>query len=199
MRDLGITRVRMEVAASLDERIAGFSPLYQAPELMVAPASSSNASSHSHFSIAATAPSFATDVYSLAMTFYHIITRTQPFHTTSHPDLTSPTLILRAVLAGERPLTPLSPQHRVTGAGGNICDEDLAALWAILTEMWAKDPQKRPNMSAVAARIMKLENRPACTSCADQHRVRTRGIRRSPPDTITNTLCPQSRVENALR
>jgi hypothetical protein len=188
----------MEVAASLDERIAGFSPRYQAPELMIAPASSSNASTHSHSSITATAPSFATDVYSLAMTFYHIITRTQPFHTTSHPALTSPTSILRAVLAGERPPTPPLPQNRVAGAGGNIYDEDLVALWAILTGMWEKDPQKRPNMSAVAARIMRLENRPACTSCVDQHRVRARSIYRRPPDMVTNALCPNYRAENAL-
>jgi len=167
-------RVRMEVATSLDERLAGFSPRYQAPELMMTPVSRSNASIDSHSSVTATAPSFVTDVYSLAMSFYHIITRTQPFHSTSHPNLTSPTSILRAVLAGGRPPTPPLPQHRATGAGGNIYDEDLVALWAILAEMWDKDPQRRPHMSAVAAKIMRLENRPACRSCADQHRVRPR-------------------------
>ena len=170
---MGITRVRMEAAGSLDERIAGFSPRYQAPELMINPSSGSNASTHSHSSVTAPAPSFATDVYSLAMSFYHITTRLQPFHNTSHPTLNSPTSILRAVLAGERPPTPPLPQHRVAGAGGNLCDEDLVALWAILTEMWDKDPQKRPNMSTAAARIMRLENRPPCEVCIDQHRVRT--------------------------
>ena len=66
------------------------------------------------------------------------------------------------------PVLPL-PHHHATGAGGNIYDKDLVALWAILMEIWDKDPQKRPNMSAVAVKIMKLENRSACRSCVDQH------------------------------
>lgn len=162
----------MEVTKSLDERIAGFSPRYQAPELMVPPTSPSDASVRSHTSHYETLLTPATDAYSLAMTFYHLITLAQPFHTTSHPSLTTPTGILRAVLEGERPPAPPLPEHRVRGAGGNIYDEDQSILWGLLKEMWDPDPTKRPAVATVAARIMKLENRPPCQSCVDLHRVR---------------------------
>lgn len=182
IRDLGITRVRMEVVQSLDERIAGFSPRYQAPEVMAPrktissgaitcttsdtiPTTSDPASPP--FIEDSITTSFATDCYALAMTLYHLVTRVQPFS----PTFTTPTDVLRAVLAGERPALPPPVEQRVSGAYGNIYDADLALLWGLLGEMWSADPAKRPSMEEVQSRIVKLENREPCQGCADLHRV----------------------------
>lgn len=173
IRDLGITRVRLEVVKSLDERLAGFSPRYQAPELMAPPpTTSSGASVKSRASHLETSLTVATDAYSVAMTFYHLITHTQPFHATSHPTLTSPSAVLRAVLDGERPPAPPLAEHRVQGAGGNIYDEDLVIVWGTLQGMWDADPTQRPSMATVATKFMALENRPVCQCCINLHRVR---------------------------
>ncbi|KAF8308560.1 kinase-like protein [Clavulina sp. PMI_390] len=170
IRDLGITRVRMEAIKSIDERIAGFSPRYQAPELMMPPKTLPDGTVRSHASHLEVSLSLAADVYSLAMTFYHFITLIQPFHTSSHPDLISPASIIRAVISGERPPAPQLEEHRLPASGGNLYDEDLAELYGILKEMWSTKPDQRPSTADVASRIMKLENRPACQGCLDAHR-----------------------------
>lgn len=145
----------MEVAHSLDERRRGFSPSYQAPEIMSPTAEES------------TSITPATDIYGLAMTFYHLITQIQPYS----PNLTTPTDVLRAVLAGERPTLPPPKEHTSEMAYGNIYDEDLVELWGILREMWAGDAAARPSAAQVHKKLMVLANREACQQCIDAHRV----------------------------
>lgn len=161
----------MEVIKSVNERIASFSPRYQAPELMRGSSTTTTVESPSaEFETSLTA---AGDVYSLSMTFYHLIAHVEPFNATTHPTLTSPASIIRAVLDGERPAAPSPAEHSRSEVGGNLYDEDLEELWSILRQMWDQDPSKRPSMERAATKIMELQNRGACHTCLELHRVGT--------------------------
>jgi serine/threonine protein kinase len=83
------------------------------------------------------------DIYSLTMTIYALGTRSPPFE-----DM-GPSRARRAAKEGKRPSKPDSL--------GGLAIEHANFLWSIMETMWNQDPQLRPTISAVRAKIARSD------------------------------------------
>ncbi|KAG8903406.1 hypothetical protein FRB99_003336 [Tulasnella sp. 403] len=81
----------------------------------------------------------ASDVYSFGMTIYEVLSGKDPLFKYNAMDKLG-----EAVIKGERP--PLEPS---TSSGGRSYDR----LWAVATDCWKGDPNSRPLMKDVYARM----------------------------------------------
>ena len=63
----------------------------------------------------------------------------------------TPEVLIRSV-QGERPLRPEGPEAEVMRERG--LDD---SLWQLVTECWAQDPKKRPEIHEIVARLRRLD------------------------------------------
>ncbi|KLO18998.1 kinase-like protein [Schizopora paradoxa] len=84
------------------------------------------------------------DIYSLAMTFYEILTENLPFNNTSFSDIE---LFKRIE---ENSLRPPYPNSEAEQRGLSV------GLWAIITQCWASDATARPTAREVSNRLRQL-------------------------------------------
>lgn len=133
--DLGLGRIRYEITRTLTSIRQGGAFRFVAPELSIGPGKAR--------------PNEASDTYSAAMTIYSIGTGMRPFVDDRE--------IRAAWLAqqGYRPARPTSFR--------GLSDFEISGVWRILSQMWHREPTKRPSMKMVRQDFCALFGIPTST------------------------------------
>lgn len=176
--DLGYSHFSADFLRSRSDRVGGHSR-YLAPELSDPNDDSEIVSTQS------------SDVFSLAMTIYELMTGDWPF-SEIHGDRS----VMGAISSGRRPLKPVS----LAGLDKSAAD----AIWKLIETMWSGDPQQRPTCREVAegldlivAALPSSSNKPLPLSLlypADSGQITSLSASglASPPTTKPHFLLPKS-------
>ncbi|KZP29838.1 kinase-like protein [Athelia psychrophila] len=124
---------------------------WQAPELF--PSFESTGSTDSDSKLHNTK---ATDIYAYAMTVYELFSGIYPFTDRSVGDYQ----VIRAVSQGIRPSRPADSRAIARGLDD--------AVWTIVNECWAQDPQSRPTSETVVSRLEGLHGLAEDTRVKDE-------------------------------
>ncbi|KAF8307515.1 kinase-like protein [Clavulina sp. PMI_390] len=124
--DFGLSRIHHEVTRTATNIQQGGHRRYAAPELINSPDDRFRTSK-------------ASDIYSLGMTFYSLVTLDLPFRDYWDYDAMS------RILQGERPPRPVAMSL-------SAFPDIEALLWDMIEHMWAPKPPSRPSAAAVLER-----------------------------------------------
>lgn len=86
------------------------------------------------------APSKQSDAYSFGMAILELLTGKFPF-----PEHRSDAAVIRALMIGAQPKRPTEPVQWLSDG-----------MWALMQQCWAREPNSRPTMEAVVAKIQEL-------------------------------------------
>ncbi|KAF8307519.1 kinase-like protein [Clavulina sp. PMI_390] len=125
--DFGLSRIHHEVTRTATHIQEGGHRRYIAPELASSPDDRFRTSK-------------ASDIYSLGLTFYSLVTLNIPFQDYWDFDAMS------RIRQGERPPRPTASS---LSASPNV----EALLWNLIEDMWAHNPASRPSPAGVVERI----------------------------------------------